>query len=273
MNTKNLFGIILFFLCTINLVSCEKEEDDFLSKETENSTVISGTVHTKDGQPLSGVNIKMDYYESAWLQYSLVRHKAKAKTDKNGNYKLELYVRDDELQRNENIRKYFDLVVDMKNLDSKQYILPGEMISNVISVDPLVVKPATDTAPIISYNISLERNKTYTQDFYIPQKRSVQITLKGFTPNQNNAHFEVSSFFPWGGESDEEKMIDTKYNIGHSAMDMYVASSKEQTFEVPFALNENNIVRLTKRKNGILTSEDYKIFVTKDSPKSLTYEY
>lgn len=273
MNTKNLFGIILFFLCTINLVSCEKEEDDFLSKDTENSTVISGTVHTKDELPLSGVNIKIDYYEGAWLQYSLLRHKAITKTDKNGNYKLEFYVRDDELQRDENLYKYFNIVVNMNNLDPKQYILPNDMTSIMISPDPPIAKPATNEAPIISYHFSVERNKTYTQDFYIPQKRYVQITLKGFTPKQNNAYFEVHSFFPWGEESDEKQMIDSKYRTRQSGFDLNVASSEEQTFEVPFALNENNIVRLTKRKNGILDSEDHKIFVTKDSPKSLTYEY
>lgn len=112
-----------------------------------------------------------------------------------------------------------------------------------------------------------------THKISIYLKRYVQITLKGFTPKQNNAYFEVHSFFPWGEESDEKQMIDSKYRTRQSGSDLNVASSEEQTLESALCAERKQYCKINQKKNGILTSEDYKIFVTKDSPKSLTYEY
>lgn len=274
MNTQCFIKGCLFFLCIISFASCQKEEDDLILKEIENATVIQGTVLTAEGKPLAGIDLSLDYNESAWLSYTKVRHKAKAKTDKNGHYKLLFYVQDDELKKVESLFEMFYLKVDLQSLDAKQYMLPADMSSIIASVEPLVVKPNPDEPPLLSYTIQPQRDTTYMQDFYIPQKRILRVTLKGFTPELEEAYFEVSNHFPWGGSSDQkDKMIDTKYEVGNSAYQLYISTSKEQTFEIPFALNEQNTIQLMRNKNGEYTRELYPIFVTKDSPQSLTFEY
>ncbi|MDR2968654.1 MAG: DUF4198 domain-containing protein [Tannerellaceae bacterium] len=89
--TKNLFGILLLFLCTISLASCQKEEWDIEKIETKESTVLEGMVITSDGMPLANVEVKVDYSEDKWLAYNKTRHKAETKTDKNGKYRLFFY--------------------------------------------------------------------------------------------------------------------------------------------------------------------------------------
>lgn len=277
MRTKKRLGILLFSLCLVGLAGCVKEEDDILKKDKEDQTVLQGKVVTSDGKPLSGIGMRMNYKKTVGIHYRLTRRKAVTQTDKSGDYTLKFYVEDDERENGDEdggVYKYFQFIVDMSNLDSTQYILPRDMVSCIIAGDSLIGKPA-DVAPKIVLTSGIpERNKTYTENFYIPKKRYVKVSLKGFTPQHPGSHFEVASYFPWGGESDEaDKMIDTPYGIGHSGSDMFVASSAEQTFEVPFALNENNIVRLIRLKDGVATKEEYLIYVTKNSPESLTYEY
>lgn len=133
MRKKHLVGILLLCLCTIGFTSCVKEEDDFLDEETENTTIIKGKIVTTDGEPLPNITVKVDYNEGKWLQYSKTRHKAEGQTDKNGSYKLEFYVKDDEMEKesdNESgVNRDFYLIVDMHSLDLKQYILPSDMSS------------------------------------------------------------------------------------------------------------------------------------------------
>lgn len=277
MEKRNLFRILLLCLCIINLTSCEKEEDDFLKEGTENTTIVKGKIVTTDGQALPGITVKVDYHEGIGFHYSLLRHKAEVKTDKNGNYKLEFYIKDDEMEEEEDspVSKYFRLTVDMQQLDPKQYILPFDMVSvsgpdsPVAHLDPTI--PATTGG---SFDPAPQRDTTYTENFYIPRKRYIPVTLKGLDPQKETNSFGVVTGFPWGGESDEaNKLIDTPYSISFCAGNVYVATSAEQTLEVPFALNENNIIRIVKSKDGAYTTEDIPVYVTKDTPEKLVYEY
>lgn len=267
--TRKINGVLLLFLCSICLASCQKEEKDFLSKETEDCTVIEGIVQTTDGLPLAGIEVTADYHRNVWLYSYLVRHKAKARTGKNGKYRLFFYINDDEQKEEKDVSRYFSLSVNLKQLDAKKYILPSNMGAEQ-STNPSV----DDTPPMITTSMnSLERSTTYTKNYYIPQIRYIQITLKGFIPVRQNDRFELYSMFPYGGESNyKDKVLDTKYGI-RTIQGMYYSSSEEQTFEVLTALNENNVIRLIKCKDGVYTIEDHQLLVTKDSPKSLIYEY
>lgn len=278
MRKKHLFGILSLCLSIVGLASCVKEEDDFLDGETENTTIVKGKIVTTDGEPLPNITVKVDYNEGKWLQYSKTRHKAEGQTDKNGIYKLEFYVKDDEMEKETDsesgVNRDFYLIVDMHSLDPKQYILPSDM-SSIFGADSPVAQPNPDVPPTIeaAFFPAPVRDTTYTENFYVPRKRYIKVTLKGFVPQQKN-NFSVCTYFPWGGESDrEDKMIDTPYDIQHCAVDVYVATSAEQTFEVPFALNENNIIKVSKLKEGIYSEEDIPVYVTKDTPAELVYEY
>lgn len=274
MKKTGLLLINLIFM-GIMITSCIREEDDFIKPSTANKTVITGKAITADGEAMPGITFKIDYVESAWLQYSTTRHKAHVQSGKDGDYKMEFYIKNDELtptsDEPKNKNQEYQFIVDLSSLDPQQYILPKNMISqsdasgNVTEADV----PATYT-----FSILPKRDTTYIENIYIPKKRYINVTLKGLNPQQSGSHFEATTYFPWGAESEESnKLIDTKYNICRSAINLYVAKTEEQTFKMPFALNENNVVIISKLKNGVATSDTCKVYVTKDSPQSLMFEY
>lgn len=280
MKTYNLFGVLFLSLCLFSLAGCVKEEWDSKEKKTKYSTVVEGTILSSNSMPLAGISVKVDYHESMGFHYSKTRHKAEAKTDKSGKYRLYFTIKDDEIETDKNKEngffKSYSLIFDLKNLNPKEYILPGDMYPTVISVDPPIAKPTENTQPEIRYGYSFERSKIYVENLYIPQKRYIQVTLKKFVPRKDLLHdsFEISTAFPYGGESATENLFPgTKY--GYRSVDNFFVlyAGEEQTFEVPFALNENNIIRLNRRKNGDYSTEEHQVFVTEDSPKNLTYDY
>ena len=248
MKIKNLLGIFLFYLCTISLVSCQKVEFDFDSKETEESTVVEGVVITSGGKPLANVKVKVNFYESKWLSYHNTRHKAETITDINGKYRLFFSVRNDELKTDRDkdlaVNKSYHLIFDMNMKDSEKYILPSDMQGSIISVNPPIGKPAEKVNKRIDYSYaSFEREKTYTQNLYIPKKRYIQVTLRKFIPKQGDL-FEICSRFPYGGECVANHLFpNTNYGFGEiGGYQFALYDAEEQTYQVPFALNENNIV-------------------------------
>ena len=69
-------------------------------------------------------------------------------------------------------------------------------------------------------------------------------------------------------------MIGGEYETGSAGGGRYYATNPDQTFNnVLVALNELNIVRITRTKNGIRTTEDVEVFVTENPNIHLTFEY
>lgn len=253
----------MFFLFALfALMGCEKEDDDSDKECTPGYTTISGHVVTSDNTPLKGVELQLKYVESRWLASYHSWLKREATTDANGSYSMSFNIKDDEMESFDGqSSSYFELQIDFSNLDPDKYFLP-EQISE------------TDTS--YSYNpiISLKQDMVYDASFYIPRKDYITVTLKNYKPLQTNDRFEVQTFFPWGTKSDEKKMLNTEYGINFSGYDLFVAKSENQTFiNVPVALNDTNIVRIVKVKNGVAIPEDHKLFVPKDNHIELSFEY
>jgi len=278
MRTNNLFGIVLLFLFTISFSSCQKEEWDIETNETKESTVIEGTIHTSGGMPLANVEVKVDYHKIKWLSYSNIRHKAEATTDKNGKYRLFFSIKEDELKTEEDkelaVDKYYSLIFDMKNLDKREYIMPGDMEVNILPTEPSTGVLAEELDTKINYRVSFERAEKYTQNMYIPCRRYIPVTLKGFTPKEGD-YFEVCSAFPYGGESVTDYVFPgTDYWYASVENHLFLLHDAEQrTYQVPCAMDENNIITIKRMKDGEFTKEEYELFVTKDTPESLTFEY
>lgn len=282
MYLKTAKALLLALSVLLSLSSCQKEETDFSKQETKESTVIEGTVRTSDGAPIAGITVKVDYTESAWLAYAKTRHKAETKTDKYGKYRLHFLIKDDELQTEEEKQdagrsKLFYLIYDLSSLQAEKYILPADYSVVITSVDPPKAEPQKDKSAIISTSCVFDRATTYTESLYIPRKRMLKVTLKGFVPQQVNGsydHFEVRNVFPYGMErADEFAFPDTKYERCTIGELFVIYDKAEQTFEVPVALNENNIITLVRKKNGQYTTEEHKVFVTETSPESLSFDY
>lgn len=275
MKKNQLFAICLLFLCVISFISCSKEEDDSQAVCTSDCTAIMGKILTSGNRPLSGIDIEVNYQKTLGFS-NLTRKKAATKSDEKGYFDIRFYIRDDELIKDEWLRM-LELNINLKKLDPKQYILPGDMISNSdYTKDPPVITTA-DVPAITGVYLTFERDTTCGVDCYIPQKRYVNVTLTGFKPQQKYDRFKVITFFPWGFEKDNSQGkldLDTKYGVCHSALGLFEASKENQTFtNIPFALHEYNIVNIVKTKNGVIMDEYHKVYVSGDSPTSLTYEY
>lgn len=150
----------------------------------------------------------------------------------------------------------------MENLNPKKYILPQD------------VGAYSDTTTQANWTAKLKRDTTYEMNVYIPQRSAVKIILKGFKPIQEGDMFEVRSIFPWGMEEDGEKILDTKYGVAYSGYDKFIATKEENVFtEVPLAINETNIIQIVKVKDGVAMPEEHEIYVSANSPETLTFEY
>ncbi|MCD8165482.1 MAG: hypothetical protein LUE93_04760 [Bacteroides sp.] len=215
------------------------------------------------------------------MQYSKTRHKAETKTDKNGKYRVHFLIKDDEQQterdKEASISKSYSLIFDLKNLNPEKYIVPDDMIVATLSVDPPITELAGEGKTTIRYGYSFERGKSYTENLYIPQKKYIQVTLKGFVSQYSGNYYDsfgIDIAFPYGGEgATDHSFPGTKYGY-ERINDLFILyDQEERTFQIPFALNENNIITLTRRKDGVRSTEEYQLFVTEETPVNLVYEY
>lgn len=273
MKKNHLFTTLLLFISVTSLVGCYKEEDDSRTNCVSDCTVIIGKMLTTGNQPLPNINLEVNYRRTTGFHYSLLRKKAMTKTDDNGLYSMRFYLKDDELLKDDGSFRSSFMTIDLDKLKPELYILPEDMNSYLDeSTDPPTV---VTVPPVATVHLDLKRDEVCNVNCYIPRKRYVKVTLKGFKPESERDYFEARTFFPWGLEENyQEKILDTKYSISSSAWHKGRASVEEQTFiDIPFALNDSNVVRIMKMKNGVIMSEDYKIYVSEDSPKELVYEY
>ena len=76
---------------------------------------------------------------------------------------------------------------------------------------------------------------------------------------------KVFSSFPYEGKSTDHVFPGT--NDSNGTVNDYTFAlydAEEKTFEIPFALNENNIITLLRKKNGVYTMEEHSLFVTQE---------
>lgn len=254
----------LFFLFILAaFIGCVKEEDDSDAPLTAGYTTISGQVITSGNKPLKGVALQVTYIETHYLASYHSWLKRKATTEANGHYSMSFNIKDDEVESyNGQFSSYFELQIDFSNLDPDKYFLSYYSYASCFY----------DTRP------SLKQDTTCNVSFYMPAKDYITVNLNNFKPAQEGDRFEVQTFFPWGwgsksDENDGSKLINTEYGISSSGYDNFVAENENQTFRVPVALSDTNIVRIIKIKNGIASPEDHKVFVPKDNNIELTFDY
>ena len=259
MKTRLLF--LLFLLMTF--AGCVKEDDDSDAPLTAGYTTINGQVITSGNKPLKDVALQVMYIETQYLASYHSWLKRETTTDKNGYYSMSFNIKDDEAESYDGqLNSYFQLLFDFDNLDPDNYFLSYYSVDNDYS---FYVSP------------SLKQDTTYTISCYIPAKDYITVNLKNFKPVQEGDRFEVETYFPWGIKSEKEdnsnKFMNTQYGISSSGYDHFVAEHENQVYRVPVARSDTNIVRIIKEKNGITTSEDFKLFVPENNNIELTYEY
>ncbi len=265
--------LLLGGLVLLAAAGCVKEKNDFMREDTPDATTIEGVVTTSGGEPLAGVELRVDYRKHVGFHYALTRHKARATTDADGRYRLVFALRDGELQEEEGAERSFSLTVDLKRLPADRYLLPVDQ-SAVLAPDSPRAEADRTAAPQCSYLIRPERNGHDRLDFRFPRKRMLRIVLTGYEPAADSDRFEVGTLFPWGAACDTaDKPLDTPSGLGRSGFCRYVALRYEEAFEVPCALDEENLLRIERTRDGRTATEEQRIFVTAHEPAELLFRY
>lgn len=172
----NRFVIPLFAFLLV-AASCEREEDDIISKPTPTSTVIKGTICTPDGRPFAGIPVTVDY-EFKSIIASIVKHKGRATTDKNGNYSVFFEIGEDTVDKYDIHTKYV-FSVDLSSVSPETYLRPMEKFDFILSVED-------------------REGKTLNCDFTIPVKKYVKVNVENTGLSVTEGRYAVKNTFSYG---------------------------------------------------------------------------
>ena len=238
---------VLLFFAGLSLISCEKDDSD--KRCTTDCTRIHGSVVTMDNQPLANVKVHFDYNYSPGIGFQ-IRRIADTKTDASGNYGKDFYIEDDELGVQQG---YFEMELDDSHLSDDLYIKIGNF----------------DGSPeALLYDIGT-RDTIIDFSFYIPRKAFIKVHLNNFVPQQPNDYFEVQAKVPFGRE-----IAPGQYAWNTIGRDIPNTQQNQFYDDVVVAQGANNIVVIAKRKNGVMTFDEYPITVPAgENDIELTFEY
>lgn len=251
---------IALLLLILTFYGCSKIDDDTDDVCNANCTTLQGRFVTLNDVGIKGVKVLLKYRISGGpLGGGSTRLIAETKTDDNGNFYKEFYIKDSEL--GETADGYFKIEYDDTDLDVNKYILSDNQIGNT-------------TQPLgqAIYSIS-SRDTIIGNTYYLPKKSYIAVNLNNFVPIQEGDYFEVRTRYPFGAYIENNDLLDTEYSIGFSGWGTFQASELNSQLNPFVAENEQNIIRIARRKNGVNTVENFTVFVPSDNSIELTYEY
>jgi hypothetical protein len=246
---KNLFVLICLLLV---YSGCFKTEDDTNQECTSDCTTIQGKFVTLNNVGVPNANVTLEYKKSGGeLGPSLTRKIANVLSDQKGEYSRNFFINDDELGTS--APGYFYIAIDISGLDSNLYLkaknlLLGFQIYKITTRDTII-----------------------DNTFYIPRKAYIKVNLNNFVPVQNDDYFQVTTLYPFGLKTSDNTFPDSPYSTGISAQ--YRANGLNSLLKVVAAEGEKNIIRIDKRKNGVVTIQDFLISVPPNNSVELTYTY
>ncbi|RZJ70553.1 hypothetical protein [Flavobacterium sp.] len=238
--------LILFSLISLLFISCK--DDDTQETCNSNCTTIQGRFRTMGDEPLANVRVKLDYRRSL-NPGAQTRRIVNVKSDSQGDFQKDFYIQDDELGAQSGI---FRLNIEDSHLSDDLYIKIGEL-----GYDEGIF-PSIGT-----------RDTTLNLNFYIPKKAIIKVRLNNFVPLLAGDYFEVQTRFDSGYEISpgifQQKTL---------ARDEPNTQQNQFYTDVIVSQGAENTVLITKRKNGVVTLDEYPISVPAGSNNiELTYEY
>lgn len=250
---------MLFLLLILTYFGCTKTDDDTNKSCDSDCTTLQGKFITVNNEGVRGVKVSIDYKISGGpLGGGNIRKIAETVTVQDGNFYKEFYIKESELG---NVDGYFKVLIDDSNLDVDKYILSDNLIG-------------TTTTPLdfAIYQINV-RDTIIGNTFYLPKKAHIKVNLNNFEPLQENDFFEVRTFYPFGANVGYNEFLDSEYDTGFSGWGTFQASGLSTQLNPFVAENEQNIIRIVRRKNGVTTSEDFPLFIPTNNSIELSYDY
>lgn len=252
--------VIGLTLLSLSLVSCDKEEDDFISEPTVTSTIITGRVCTPEGTPFAGIPVTVDYDDSGMFSY-ILRHKAKGMTDKNGYYRV-----------------FFNL--DEKEIDAGGLCLSMDLAG--VSTEKYLM-PFSDSKVDFNFKGKDKVGKTLECNITIPRKKEMQVSIVTEGADLEEGEYALTHTFSYGSGWEWSKFWNMNLWGNDVASDITVqepitiSGSGSNTVTFQCAMGEPNIFQLVYRKTSNdsyqIVNEKHRIDVTDNSGDEIKLVY
>lgn len=220
--------LICIIILSASLASCDKEEDDFIKEPTATSTIITGRICTPEGTPFADIPVSVDY-EWRDITGSLLKHKAKGTTDKDGKYRIFFEIGEDI----GDARGLHYLRVDLSSISPDKHIMPF---------------PDRKLEFFISdWN---KEGKTLKLNITIPRKKLTEITIVNDGFNITEGEYAVANTFSYG---DNWQSISYEGAKDNSSVTTYepitIDKSGNHCITVPLAVGVKNSLQIVYRNN------------------------
>lgn len=254
---KVLLYLLALPVIMLLLASCHSEEDDFIDKPDPKSLIIKGVAKTPDGQPIPNIEIKLDYMIMYNLYSTKVYHKAKATTDKDGNYIMFFNLNDKELKSlttyspEEGFVYHLQMTLDLSKLDDKVYLLP----TDITAVRPLSEKKLFYWDYIVPGR--LQQGQVYEQNIFIPRKQLVKVRIETNGTINEKDSFAICNKVWYG----MERQIPNGFNGERGYLMFYqpikLKNTHSQTVQTSCAVEENSKLSLYRLPDGESNYKEY----------------
>ena len=254
---KRLLYLLALPVVMLLLASCHCEEDDFIDRPDPKSLIIKGVAKTPDGQPIPNIEIKLDYMIMSGIFSTKVYHKAKATTDKDGDYIMFFNLNDKEIKSlttdSADVGTSYSLqmTLDLSKLDDKVYLLP----TDITAVHPLSEKKLFYWDYIVPGR--LQKGQVYEQNILIPRKQLVKVRIETNGTINEKDSFAICNKVRYG----MERQIPIGVNGERGYLEFYqpikLKNTHSQTVQISCAVDANSKLSLYRRPYGEYIYEEY----------------
>ena len=254
---KVLLYLLALPVVMLLLASCHSEEDDFIDRPDAKSLIIKGVAKTPDGQPIPNIEIKLDYMIMYNLYSTKVYHKAKATTDKDGNYIMFFNLNDKELKSlttdSAGVATWYSLqmTLDLSKLDDKVYLLP----TDITAVHPLSEKKLFYWDYIVPGR--LQQGQVYEQNILIPRKQLVKVRIETNGTINEKDSFAICNKVRYGIESQILDGVNGERGYLMFYQPIKLKNTHRQTVEISCAVEQNSKLSLYRLPYGEFNYKEY----------------
>ena len=254
---KVLLYLLALPVVMLLLASCHSEEDDFIDKPDPKSLIIKGVAKTPDGQPIPNIELKLDYMIIHNLYSTKVYHKAKATTDKDGNYIMFFNLNDKELKSlttdSAGVATWYSLqmTLDLSKLDDKVYLLP----TDITAVLPLREKKLYYSEYIVPGR--LQKGQVYEQNILIPRKQLVKVRIETNGTINEKDSFAICNKVRYGIESQIPDGVNGERGYLMFYQPIKLKNTHSQTVQISCAVEQNSKLSLYRLPYGGFYYKEY----------------
>ena len=254
---KVLLYLLALPVVMLLLASCHCEEDDFIDRPDPKSLIIKGVAKTPDGQPIPNIEIKLDYMIMSGIFSTKVYHKAKATTDKDGDYIMFFNLNDKEIKSlttdSADVGTSYSLqmTLDLSKLDDKVYLLP---------TDITVVRPLSEKKLFYDDYIvpgRLQKGQVYEQNILIPRKQLAKVRIETNGTINEKDSFAICNRVWYG----MERQIPNGFNVKRGYLEFYqpikLKNTHSRTVQISCAVEENSKLSLYRLPDGEYNYKEY----------------